>query len=111
MKNLNQVLVESCQANFLYYKSKYGKKFNNMLNYSLIDPKDLVGGLSRYVGKGEDRYLLTQIFENCNADYRHIPEMLVLKYAEYFPREIVELVENRLNDWCIPWHKYLEEDK
>ena len=107
---LNEKLIDLCTKNFAYYKSKYNKNFSNMLNYSLMDKEDMIGGLSRYVSKGEDKYLLTQIFEKCKSDYSAIPEIVVLKYKEYFPNEIVELVEERLNDWCINYKEYLNEN-
>lgn len=106
---LNEKLIALCTENFAYYKSKYNKNFSNMLNYSLIDTKDMIGGLTRYVSKGEDKYLLTQIFEKCEADYRAIPEIIILRYKEYFPNEVIELVENRLSDWCINYKEYLNE--
>ena len=42
---LNEKLIALCTENFAYYKSKYNKNFSNMLNYSLIDTKDMIGGL------------------------------------------------------------------
>ncbi len=106
---LNERLISLCTKNFAYYKSKYNKNFSNMLNYSLIDKNDMIGGLSRYVSRGEDKYLLTQIFEKCKSDYRAIPEMVVLRYKEYFPNEVIDMVENRLKDWCINYEEYLNE--
>ena len=56
MKNLNEELKALCMENFKYYKTKYNKTFKNMLNYSLMDANNMIGGLTRYVSKGEDRW-------------------------------------------------------
>lgn len=111
MKNLNEELKTLCMENFKYYKTKYNKTFKNMLNYSLMDANNMIGGLTRYVSKGEDRWLLTTIFTDCNKDFRGIPEIVIMRYAEYFPPTIIELVETRLADWGIPYKQYLEEVK
>lgn len=107
MKSINDVLKNKCLNNFSYYKKKYGKTFSNMLTYTLTDQKNMIGGLSRYVARDTDRWLFTTIFESCNADYSAIPEILVLQYKEYFPEDIVKLVEERLSFWEIDYNKYL----
>lgn len=105
--NINEILKNRMLINFKYYKMKYNKTFKNMLNYSLIDERNMIGGLSRYVAKGTDRWLFTTIFESCNADYSGIPEVLIMQYKDYFPNEIVELVEERLVFYNIDWRLYL----
>lgn len=104
--DINDVLRREIINNYNYYK-KYKKNFKNMLNNSLVDKENTVASIIRYVSKGEDKYLLTEIFYNCNSDYKGITEILVLKYKEYFPTEIIELVENRLNSWDIPYEEYI----
>lgn len=105
--NINEVLKNKMLNNFKYYKVKYNKTFKNMLNYSLTDPNNMVGGLCRYVAR-EDKWLLTTIFESCNADYSGVPEVLIMQYKDYFPNEIIKLVEERLAFWNIDAEKYME---
>ena len=108
MNNLNDVLVSKCMSNFRYYKTKYGRKYSNMLNYSLQDKNYMIGSLTRYANR-EDRWLFTNIYEECAGDYRGIPEMLILEYEEFFPQEVVSLVKERLDEWCVPYAQYLKE--
>ena len=105
--NINEVLKNKMLNNFKYYKAKYNKTFKNMLTYSLIDERNMIGGLSRYVAR-EDKWLLTTIFESCNADYSGVPEVLIMQYKDYFPNEIIKLVEERLSFWQIDWERYVE---
>ena len=105
--NINEVLKSKCMNNYNYYKARYNKKFSNMLNYSLMDKENMIGGLSRYVCKREDSWLLETIFESCNSDYSHIPEVLVLQYEEYFPEEVVKLCKDRCSQWEIDYNQYL----
>lgn len=106
--NINEVLMNKCMSNYKYYQSKYGRKFSNMLNYSLQDKNFMIGGLTRYANR-EDRWLFTTIFELCNSDYRGIPEMVILQYEEYFPQSTIALVKERLNEWNVPYEQYLKE--
>jgi len=105
--DINEVLKNKMLNNFKYYKAKYNKTFKNMLTYSLIDERNMIGGLSRYVAR-EDKWLLTTIFESCNADYSGVPEVLIMQYKDYFPNEIIKLVEERLSFWQIDWERYME---
>jgi len=105
--DINEVLKNKMLNNFKYYKAKYNKTFKNMLTYSLIDERNMIGGLSRYVAR-EDKWLLTTIFESCNADYSGVPEVLIMQYKDYFPNEIIKLVEERLSFWQIDWERYVE---
>ena len=107
MKNINEILIKECQNNFKYYKNKYGKKYPNILNNSLIDTNNMIGGITRCVMK-EDKYLLGKIFTECKADYRGITEVLVMKYAEYFPSETIETCKYRLVQWEINYEEYLK---
>lgn len=104
--NINEVLKNKTLNNFKYYKAKYNKTFKNMLNHSLTDPDNMVGGLSRYVAR-EDKWLFVTIYETCNADYSAIPEVLIMQYKDYFPNEIIKLVEERLDFYSIDYNKYL----
>ena len=105
--NINEVLKAKCMSNYNYYKARYNKKFSNMLNYSLMDKENMIGGLSRYVCKREDSWLLTTIFETCNSDYRGIPEILVIQYEDYFPQEVVKICKDRCDQWSIDYNQYI----
>lgn len=106
MKTINDILIKECQNNFRYYKDKYGKKYPNILNNALIDTNNMIGGITRCVMR-EDKYLLGKIFTDCNADYKGITEILVMKYSDYFPNEVIEICENRLMQWEIDYEQYL----
>lgn len=103
---MDELLKNECLNNFKYYKAKYNKTFKNMLNYSLTDTSNMIGGLSRYVAR-EDKWLFVTIYETCNGDYSGIPEVLIMRYRDYFPTEIIKLVEDRLDFYNIDWRKYL----
>lgn len=106
--DINVILKNKMLNNFKYYKAKYNKTFKNMLNYSLTDPNNMVGGLCRYVAR-EDKWLFVTIYETCNADYSGVPEVLIMQYKDYFPNEIIKLVEERLDFYSIDWGKYLND--
>lgn len=104
--NINEVLKARAIDNFNYYSKRYNVKLTTMYHKTLTDTDNMIGGLSRAVSR-EDRWLLTKIFESCNADYRGVPEVLVLQYREYFPDKIVKLCEERLAEWQIDYKQYL----